>query len=62
MRATNKTKWRRCKLAFRQHAEILKILEDAVPENTKKAKIVLLRSLSEYIRKQLFFEIDVNSG
>ena len=43
-------------------AERLKIQEDAIPENTKKAKIVLLRSLRKYIQKQLFFEIEVNSG
>ena len=33
-------------------AEILKIQEDAEPENTKRSKKVLLRSLSEYILKQ----------
>ena len=32
-------------------AEILEIQEDAVPENTKKATKVLLRSMSEYILK-----------
>ena len=42
--------------------EILKIQEDAVPENTKKATKVLLRSLSEYMLKQVFFPIPVNSG
>jgi len=42
--------------------EILKIQEDAVPENTKKATKNVVRSLSEYILKQLFFSISVNSG
>ena len=32
-------------------AEILEIQEDAVPENTKKATKVLLRSRNEYILK-----------
>ena len=44
-------------------AEILKIQEEAVPENRKKAtKSVVEISLSEYILKQLFFSISVNSG
>ena len=46
-------------------AKILKIQEDAVSENTKKAtdlESVVEITLSEYILKQLFFLILVNSG
>ena len=42
--------------------EILKIQEDAVPENTKKATKNVVRSLSEYILEQFFFSISVSSG
>ena len=46
------------RFASNSEAEILKMEEDAVPENTKKATKVLLRSLSEYILKH--FTISVN--
>ena len=44
-------------------AKILKIQDDAVSENTKKAtECVVEITLSEYILEQLFFLILVNSG
>ena len=44
-------------------AEMLKIQEDAVLENPQRSpQKVLLRSLSEYILKQLFFSILVKAA
>ena len=55
-----------CKLAFAtiSEAEILKIQEDAVPENRRKATKSVVKDhwVSIYILKQLFFSILVKAA
>ena len=58
----NKLAGIKSRFAIISEAEILKIQEDAVPENTKKASKSVLRCLSEYILKQLFFSISVKAA